>query len=409
MVVALATTLVLAASGGSGYAQSGGKSSKALLGPKDPASGTPVKVGFVYDGRTVSLDSTYQLKSAEAIVKYLNEHQKGLGGHPIDLVVCESGLNDTAKATDCANELVQDGVALTLLAESSAAPTVQRILTQNGIPVVISSIANRELLTEPNSTFVLSDAFAAQHALPIAIAKQNKLKKVTTVVIDVPPATELYTGDIGTQAFKKAKIDLELVRIPAAQADMTPQMAQIAAGDPTAVHIVGGENFCISALNGLKAAGFKGPISVLNICATDATRQAVGADYLKGASIASNTPFNDTKDPGYKKFKAILDNYNAGVAEDEINSSLSTYLVWMGMRQAADGLTGAVDAKTITAAIKGMQNETLPIGGLTYRCNGKAQPTLPAMCTLGTLQTKLDINGKPVLPWKKAGNSNVPD
>src|SRR4029453_16611966 len=73
-VVALATAIVLAAFAGSGFAQSGGNSAKALPAAKDPASGTPVKVGFVYDGRTVSLDSTYQLKASEAIVKYLNEH-----------------------------------------------------------------------------------------------------------------------------------------------------------------------------------------------------------------------------------------------------------------------------------------------------------------------------------------------
>jgi branched-chain amino acid transport system substrate-binding protein len=407
--VALATAMVVATFGASALAQSGGGGTKKVLGTKDPATGTPVKVGFVFDGKSPSTDSTYQLQASQAIVKYLNEYQKGLGGHPIELVSCESGQNNTAGATDCANQLVQANVALGVLAESTATPTVQRILTTNGIPVIISSIANRDLLTEASSTFVLSDAFAAQHALPIAVAKKNKLKKVTAVVIDVPQATELYTGAIGTEAFKKAKVALELVRIPAGQADMTPQMAQIAAGDPTEVHIVGAENFCIAALNGLKAAAFKGPISVLNICATDNTRQAVGADYLKGVSIASNTPVGDTKDPGYKQFKAITDTYSAGIADDQMFNALSTYLVWMGMRQAVDGLTGTVDAKTITAALKGMPNEQLPTGGLTYRCNGKAQPTLPAMCTVGTLQTKLDINGKPVLPWVKAGNTDVPD
>jgi branched-chain amino acid transport system substrate-binding protein len=190
---------------------------------------------------------------------------------------------------------------------------------------------------------------------------------------------------------------------------MTPQMSQIASGDPTEVHIVGAESFCIAALNGLKAAAFKGPISVLNLCASPGTLQAVGADYLKGASIASNTPVGDTKDPGYKQFKAILDTYGGGVTEDNMFNALSTYLVWMGMRQGVDSLTGTVDAKTITAALKGMPNETLPTGGLTYRCNGKAQPTLPAMCTVGTLTTKIDISGKPVLPWTKSGNTKVPD
>ncbi len=410
IVVLLATAMALAAFGGTGLAQSGGgkNSDKALLGPKDPATGSPVKVGFVFDGRSPNTDSTYQLHASESIVEFLNQYGHGLGGHPIELVSCESGQADVAGATDCANQMVQAGVQMVVMAESTATPTVQRIATENSIPVVISSIANRDLLTEPNYTFVLSDAFAAQHALPIGVAKKNKVKKVTAVVIDVPQATELYTGTIGIQAFKDAKIDLELVRIPAGQADMTPQMALIASGDPTEVHIVGAESFCISALNGLKAAAFDGPISIINICATDGTREAVG-DYLNGAYIASNTPVGDTKDPGYRQFKAIEDKFGGDIAEEDLFNALTTYLVWMGMHQAVDGLKGAVNAATITDAIRGMSNERIPTGGLFYRCNGKAQPTLPAMCTIGTLTSRLDSTGTPEVPWVKAGNRKVDD
>src|SRR5262245_57410610 len=113
VVVALATVLVVAAFGGSAH----GQSNKKLLGPKAPASGTPVKVGFVFDGKSPSTDSTCQLQASQAIVKYLNDYQKGLGGHPIELVSCESGQNNTAGATDCANQLVQAGVVLGVLAE----------------------------------------------------------------------------------------------------------------------------------------------------------------------------------------------------------------------------------------------------------------------------------------------------
>ncbi|WP_154676958.1 hypothetical protein [Parafrankia discariae] len=55
-----------------------------------------------------------------------------------------------------------------------------------------------------------------------------------------------------------------MVAIPPDQADMTPQMIRIAAGGPTEVHIIGGDAFCISAFEGLRAANFDGPVSVVN-------------------------------------------------------------------------------------------------------------------------------------------------
>src|SRR4051812_44265218 len=82
VVIAVAVAMAFALVGGSASAQS----TKKVLGTKDPASGTPVKVGFVFDGKAPNTDSTYQLNASQAIVKYLNEYQKGLGGHPIELV-----------------------------------------------------------------------------------------------------------------------------------------------------------------------------------------------------------------------------------------------------------------------------------------------------------------------------------
>src|SRR5690554_6122905 len=45
------------------------------LGPIDQAEGEPVKVGFIYDGQSVSTDASYQEGAAEAMVAYINERR----------------------------------------------------------------------------------------------------------------------------------------------------------------------------------------------------------------------------------------------------------------------------------------------------------------------------------------------
>ena len=62
-----------------------------LLGPEQPASGEPVKVGMVSDGATQAFDNSDELRAAEATAEYWNEHHGGVGGRPIEVVTCETG------------------------------------------------------------------------------------------------------------------------------------------------------------------------------------------------------------------------------------------------------------------------------------------------------------------------------
>ena len=60
---------------------------------------------------------TRMLPAAKATVSYINDYMGGLAGRPIDLVGCETA-GDPGKATDCANQLVQDDVAMVIMPET---------------------------------------------------------------------------------------------------------------------------------------------------------------------------------------------------------------------------------------------------------------------------------------------------
>jgi branched-chain amino acid transport system substrate-binding protein len=83
-----------------------GDDAATLLGPEDAASGEPVKLGLVSDGATQAFDNTDELRAGQATVEYLNAHKKGVAGHPIELVTCETG-GDPSGASDCANQMVE--------------------------------------------------------------------------------------------------------------------------------------------------------------------------------------------------------------------------------------------------------------------------------------------------------------
>jgi branched-chain amino acid transport system substrate-binding protein len=377
------------------------------LGKKDVAKGEPVKIGMVSDGKSANLDNSFQIPVSEGIVEYINTYRGGVGGQPIELLHCETGQANASKSNECANELIAEGAVMIVMPDATGVSAVHEVTAAAKIPLFLYSITDTAVTTDTDRTFVLYDPRAGVSALPISVAKDNKLKIVTPVVIDVPAATELYTSKSGQEPFKKAKLKLNVVPIPPGQADMTPQMTEIANGDPTEVQIIGNDTFCISAFKGLEAAGFDGPISTLYVCITDATKQGVGS-YLKGTYVSVSAPIGDTKDPGYKQLKKIVDTYSSTDEVPDLAKAMNTYAVWMSMYQAIENMKGEINPDTITEAIKSMPNMKTPTGDLDYRCNGKAKPELPAVCTPGGLRTRLNAEGDPTLPYKVVGNGPVP-
>ena len=89
-------------------------SADSVLGTKNPAKGTPVKIGLVTDGKGSATDNSIETPVTEAAVKWINQYRGGIGGHPIDLDICVTG-GDPSKSVDCANQMIQDDVAAVVL------------------------------------------------------------------------------------------------------------------------------------------------------------------------------------------------------------------------------------------------------------------------------------------------------
>ena len=369
-----------------------------LLGARQPASGEPVKVGFVSDGRTPSFDNTIQIRVAEAMADYFNDYRGGIGGRPIEIVPCETAA-DPGKAADCAAELVQENVVVTVLGESASLGGVWNTLHDAGIPVFFYASTEAAPMLDKDSTFALVSQIAGLADVPIAVAKRNDVGKVTVVVIDVPVATGFYEA-VGGQFFADAGIELELVKIPPGTADMTSQMARVASGDPTAVHIIGNDAFCVAAINGLNAAGFTGPVSVVNQCVTDSSREALGS-RLEGTIMSTPIVVGDWDNPDMARYKAIVETYAPGEVDLSNAMGPTIYMTMTALRDALDGISGEITPKSIIETIRSAPEKPLPgSGGLTFRCDGTAYPITPAVCTRGSMVTELDGEGQPTLPYR---------
>ena len=398
--------LLMAACGGSsddastsdGGGTSGGAS---LLGEKNPASGTPVKIGTIGDGQTAALDNRSMVQVAEGMVEYLNEYRGGIGGHPIELVSCETE-GTPAKTTDCANQMIKEEVVLTILPPIATTADAWTALHDAGVPTFLFSAQAEEIQKDTETTFTIGNAMNTLIGIPSDLAKDNDLDKVVAVVIDVPAATQTYKD---TTEFDGVSFDL--VAVPPGTADMSPQMSKIAKDDDVAVQIVGNDTFAISAMQGLTAAGFDGPISCIG-CDTEAARKALG-NTLDGVVIAAQGRTNPG-DEDAALWDEIAATYVPSVSNPDELVPVSTYIVWAAAADGLDGITGDITQDNIVKTLKGMPSTHLRMyGGIEFRCNGKADPEFPAACADAAVYATLDEEGNPgEITFPNAGTP-IPD
>jgi len=401
-VVAISVSAV--STGAMARAASSGNS--AALGTKTPAKGTPVKVGFITNGVSGNIDQAIEQAVAAPTVKWLNEYGGGLGGHPIELDTCVDNA-DPGKAGDCASQMIQDKVAAVVIGANAVVENAWTPLHAAGLPVFIYASANPNIVADSASTFIMTNGRASSFTLPAGAAKKAKAKKVSVVAIDVPAATAFFKGP-APALFQKEGLQMELIPIAPGTADMTPQMQRLASDNPKGVvYVLGNDTFCIAAFNGLRTAQFKGTITTIPNCFSDATRTAVPADFLKGIQIAAQAPFDDPKAEPTKQYNAVLDKYATQDVDRSNIRGLGPFMALAGMNVATKNLKGDPTPASIIAATKAMPWSLLPGTGLHFRCSGKADPDQPAVCSNNTYIATLDGTGK-AKSYTPAGDTEIP-
>ncbi len=256
-----------------------GSDGEDLLGPEDPASGEPVRIGMVSDGATQAFDNTDELRAAEATAEYWNTHKGGVGGRPVEVVTCETGA-DPAGAADCANQLVEQDVVAATLSQSAVGLDVWEPLHAAGIPTLWFQAGGEEIATDDQSSFIIFNPEETLLGLPVSVAESEEADRVAFVVIDVPQA--LVTLEGAGPIMEEAGLEYDVVPIPPGTADMTSQMQQVAESGADVVQVVGNDAFCIAAFNGLNTVGYEGAVTSITQCITDATREGVAGDVLEG-------------------------------------------------------------------------------------------------------------------------------
>ena len=393
LILLTATTLTAAAACSSsssstpssaGTSTAGGTASAATTSaglakylPGKKATGTPVKIGLINNEGSSPVAEPSTGDAAVAAADYANAELGGIGGHPIQVIRCSEN-EDVASATACANEMVQDNVAVVDIGTTGLGGTMVPIITKAGIPYVSATGASPAELTTPG-TFMWSGGYEATLTGFAKYAAQHGYKKVTAFVVNVPSAIA-GAQQLGVPVFKAQGVGLTIEGVPSGVPDATSQVTAGLSGNPAAALIIADEGTCTSVLKALNVVNPSLPAMGITSCLTTSATQALG-NAMNGVKIfgASAPQANDGE--------AKLYQYVMAKWAPKANPSgytVTGYQSMLGLVRATAGLSGAATSASITAAIKAAKDVPLPAAaGLSFSCNGKALPTLPSVCSLG--------------------------
>ena len=137
-----------------------------MLGTPNKATGTPIKIGLVSDGKTDAIDNTQSIAAAKAVFDYANDYLGGINGHPIEVDTCETKQTPSG-ATSCGVQMLNDKVAAVLVGASGQDTAIYTAL--NGeIPYFTTTTASGGILGGAGAYVLTSPLSAIGAGVPIA-------------------------------------------------------------------------------------------------------------------------------------------------------------------------------------------------------------------------------------------------
>ncbi|MEU1953532.1 ABC transporter substrate-binding protein [Nocardia rhamnosiphila] len=391
---AAALSIALAAAGCAGSEESNnsavaGAPTTAL--PDEPATGTPVRIGFVSTegGAVVSLPEMRE--GAEAAVEYVNKNAGGIAGHPVELVVCKQQEEPTS-ATKCANEFVEQKVAAVLSPGTSQGGTILPIVAGAGIPYITLNGVSQGELTSPDSA-ALS---AGLHGTITAMAAAAKDKGMGTFTLFASDGGGLgaLVNAMGAPVFQAAGVTLNVVPIPLGVPDPTPLVTSGLSGKPEGVSVIADAATCASVYKAVQTTTPTVQRVYIPACLAPDVIDILGVKSIAGSIGITATDYLSDR-PDSVLYRSVLQAYAPELAV--AGAASSGYQVVMALALAADNIEGEVTPVAIKDALRTAKAVEMPAGGgITFTCDGTAVPQMASICSRQMLIGEINGQGVPV-------------
>ncbi|WP_405136545.1 ABC transporter substrate-binding protein [Nocardia sp. NBC_01388] len=390
-VLAAVLTVTTVAACGSSSDNSAGTSNvdTAVLGTANVATGEPVTIGFISEGKAATYDTSAELSAARVAVDYINNYLGGLRGHKVELKTCES-KGSPAAATDCANQMIGAGVVAVAEGALGLVDQTIDVLSPAGVPLLLNYSTSQKSLTSPN-VFGLMNGVSAVFGTSATLAKENHVTKAAMVTLDVPTATGA-ANQLGKLTFGNAGSALDVVTIPPGTPDVTSQITAAKHNDPGLWAVLGNTNFCSVVLKAIKTADRNSKIVVNDRCVDPSISSSIPGGF-EGVQVGTTANLDpNTKD--VKVFQAAISKYGSGLRVDA--NAAGGWQPMLGLARALNASQGQdVTRQAVLDGLHSAPAQPYPLtDGIEFQCNGQAFPLSANICATDVIVATANKSGE---------------
>ena len=309
------------------------------------ATGEPVKlmVFGIFSGGGIDFSDVPD--AAKAAAAALNK-KNGIGGHPVQIVVCDQGL-DPNKAGDCARQAVDDKV-LAFVGAFSESEDYIPILEKAGIPSVAGYGIGFGELTSPISYPIGATIIGGTAGMGALVADQGA-KKIDVSYLDIAGGAGKAAADFVYYGLKPRGIaQPTLTPEPTGGGDIIPSVQQTIDKRPDGVVLATTDPEFSKWMVAFRQAGGKAKVASTGSTVNPTNMKALGKT-AEGVLVSANfKPASLTKDPGVKQMLKEIKAYDKGI--QLVDGSIEA---WAGVHLVADALEGqtTVDPATLMAQL----------------------------------------------------------
>ncbi|MCU1501618.1 MAG: transporter substrate-binding protein [Ilumatobacteraceae bacterium] len=247
-----------AASSSTAAGGSGSAGSSASTGPVTPASGAPILIGFTnMEGGAISLPEIRI--GAEQGMNYVNEQMGGVQGRPLKLMRCDVD-GSPEKSVDCGNKFVEAKVSAVMEGVDVGADAMLPILRDAKIPLFGFVPYGPQQRSATDIAVFLGTAVPAYGAAELKNSADQGRKKLRLFLADLP-SSHSYDETVIQPTAKTLGLDVKIIFYDAASADWNALATTAMADKPDETGSPSAQEAdCLGFIQGLRGAGFTGPI-----------------------------------------------------------------------------------------------------------------------------------------------------
>ncbi len=392
--------------------------------PMGEATGEPMKIGVQnLEGDPNGSFPEFSL-AMQAAADYVNTELGGLGGRPIELVLCKSVVSPD-DSQRCANELAADEVELAISTINFFGNHFS-IYQGSDIPVlVVTPITIADFTSEGVYAIGAGGGCLGVHTGLIQFATDQitefediTIDRVAVPWADTPPGVVCYNdleakpldvlnGTTPGDAERAGSLpDMTHIGVPIAPAtpDATPQATEVLEFDPSVIVFSAQGSDCWNLVDALGRLGWTPqdiPLVLSGSC-TDFTAMEAAGDLADGIYITSGSGSNLLGDletlEGQQLDEATTYQTKSaeyGLSEDDLFKGFATqgFSAVMNIWEASQAVEGDVTGAAIADVIAATDGTVPSFGGPPLNCAGAPVPYI-AVCSSDIAMSRWDAASK---------------